>query len=82
MLVLLYLNLFTVHIRPKKCGIKLMIIITILKFCHDRYKTQEICDKIVYGFLLGLKFVPDWFFTNKTTKKLYTPLFADDGILF
>ena len=54
----------------------------LLKFCHDRYKKQEICDKVVDSFLLALKFVPDWFVTNKTIKKLCTGLFPNEGILF
>ena len=52
-----------------------------LKYCNDRYKTQEICDKIVDDFLPALKFVSDWFVASKLIKKLYTALFADDGIL-
>ena len=31
-----------------------------LKYCHDKYKTHEICDKAVDSYLLALKFVPDW----------------------
>ena len=53
-----------------------------LKYCHDRYKTQELCDKVVDGFLPALKFVLDWFVTSKMIKKLYTVLYADDGLLF
>ena len=30
----------------------------ILKYCLDRYKTQEMSDKTVDTFLLTLKFVP------------------------
>ena len=37
-----------------------------LKFCLDRYGTQEMCDKAVKdAFLPTLKFVPDWFVTKK-----------------
>ena len=32
-----------------------------LKYCPDKYKTQEICDKAVDSSLLELNFVPDWF---------------------
>ena len=53
-----------------------------LKYYHDRYKTQEMCDKAVDGFLSALKFVLDWFVTSKMIKKLYTALFADDDVLF
>ena len=39
------------------------------------------CNKAVDDFLQALKFVLDWFVTNKTIKKLHV-LFADDYILF
>ena len=51
----------------------------ILRCCHDRYKTQEIYDKVVDDLLPALKFVPDWFATSKMIKKFYTALYADDG---
>ena len=41
-----------------------------LKYYTDRYKTQKRCDNTVDSFLAILKFVPDWFFRNKVTKKL------------
>ena len=40
-----------------------------LEYCHDRYKTQEMCNKAVDNFLPALKFVPDWFVTSKIIKK-------------
>ena len=42
----------------------------ILKYCLDRYKTQEMSDKTVDTFLLTLKFVPNWFVISKMIKKL------------
>ena len=48
-----------------------------LKYCLDRYKTQEICDKAVDNFLPALKLVIDWFVTSKIIRKL-----TDDNILF
>ena len=36
-----------------------------LKYCLDRYKSQEICDKAVDACLPALKFVPDRFVTTK-----------------
>ena len=30
-----------------------------LKYCHDRYKTQQMSTKAVNDFLPVLKFVPD-----------------------
>ena len=44
-----------------------------LKYCHDRYKTQQMCNKkFVDKFLPVLKFVPGWLVTSKMTKKLLT----------
>ena len=40
-----------------------------LKYCLDRYKTQEMHDKAVNNFLPTLKFVPHWFITSKMIKK-------------
>ena len=36
-----------------------------LKHCHDKYKTQEMCSKAGDSCLLALKFVPDWFVKRK-----------------
>ena len=30
-----------------------------LKYCLDKYKTQEMCDKAADDFLPALKFVPE-----------------------
>ena len=54
----------------------------LLKCCLGRYKTQDMCDKVVDSFLTTLKFVPDCFVTNKMIKKLYNVLFTDDNILY
>ena len=35
-----------------------------LKYCLDRYKTQDMCDKAVDTCLPALKFAPDWFATD------------------
>ena len=53
-----------------------------LKYCHDRYKTQEMCDEAVDDCLSALKFVPDWFLTAKMIKKLHETLFTNDDVLF
>ena len=53
-----------------------------LKYCLDRYKTQEMCDKAVDEFLPALKFVPDWFITNKMLEKLIDALFVNDDVIF
>ena len=36
-----------------------------LKYCLDRYNAQEMCHKAVDDYLLALKFIADWFVTNK-----------------
>ena len=51
-----------------------------LKFPLDRYKNQEMCDKVDDSLPI-LKFVPDWFVTNEIMKKLQNALFRDDDIL-
>ena len=53
-----------------------------LKYCLDRYKAQEMCDKAVDDFVSRLKFVPDWFVTDKMIKKLHIGLIGYDDILF
>ena len=40
------------------------------------------CDEAVDDSLAELKLIPDWFATSKMIKKLYTALYADDGLLF
>ena len=40
------------------------------------------CDKAVDDSLAALKLIPDRFVTSKMIKKLYTNLYADDGLLF
>ena len=40
------------------------------------------CDKAVDDFLPALKFVPDWFVTNKMLEKLDDTLFANDDVIF
>ena len=48
--------------------------------CPDRYKTQEIC-KVIDDCLVALKFIPDWFVTNKMLEKSQYNLLADVDIL-
>ena len=52
-----------------------------LKYCLHIYKTQEVCDKAVDAFLPILKFVPDWFVTNKLLEKLDNVVSANDDML-
>ena len=59
-----------------------MKILVVLKYCHDKYKTQVMCDKAVDACLLSLKFVPDWFVRNQMSEKLDNTVFPDDYIAF
>ena len=45
-----------------------------LKYYHDRYKTQEMCNKAVDDFLSALKFVLDCLVPSKIIKKLLTQM--------
>ena len=40
------------------------------KYCVDKYKTQETSEKFVDAFLSLLKFVLNWFVTNKMLEDL------------
>ena len=40
--------------------------------------TQEMCDEAIDTSLLALKFVPDWFVTNKMLEKLDVVFSNDD----
>ena len=53
-----------------------------LRYCHDKYKTQNVCDNAVYSCLLALENVTDWFATSKMIKKLDSVIFCDDYIVF
>ena len=52
----------------------------LLRYVPDQYKTQQMCDKAVDDCLAALKFVPNWFVTSKTIKKLFTVLYTDENI--
>ena len=49
-----------------------------LKYYPDRYKAQKMCDESVADCLSALKFVADWFVTDKMIKKLHKPSFHND----
>ena len=53
-----------------------------LKYCDDKYKTQQMCDKAVGSFLQALKFVPDWFVTSNMILKCDGAVFANDDSLW
>ena len=54
----------------------------LIVYCPYKYITQKMSDKAVGDSLAALKLIPDWFVTNKMIKKLYTDLYAGDGLLF
>ena len=53
-----------------------------LKYCYDRYQTQEMCDKAVVAYLPALKLVSNQFFTNKMLKKLDGAVFSNNKKVF
>ena len=70
MFILLNLILFLIDISLQKCEIVVSKEPLMLKYCHDRYETQDMWDRVVDSYLLGLKFVPDWFVMSKMIKTL------------
>ena len=53
-----------------------------LKYCFDRYKILEICNKAFNFFLPTLQFVHNWFVTNNMIKKLDDAVLSIDGKVF
>ena len=51
-------------------------------YCPDKYKTQKNFDEIVDNCLSALKFISDWFATNKMLEKFDNVLHANDNMLF
>ena len=50
------------------------------KYCLDRYKTQEMCNKAFDTFLRTLKIVLNWFVTSEMLGKLDNVIFWNDNI--
>ena len=42
----------------------------LIVYCPHKYETQRMCDE-ADDCLAALKFIPDWFFTNKMIKTFY-----------
>ena len=72
----LYLILFLINVKLKKCVTVLLIV-----YCPDKYDTQRMCDKAAGDSLAALELIPDWFVTSKMIKKLFTALYADENKL-
>ena len=50
-----------------------------MQLIPDRFKTQEICDKVLRDDSSYLQFVPDWFVTNQGVDLWYDHHCDDDG---
>ena len=64
------------------CDIAVSLYLSLVVYCHDKNITQKMCDEAVDNSLPALKLIPDWFVTSKMIKKLYTALYANNGLLF
>ena len=64
------------------CDIVVSLYPFLIVYCPDKYKTQKMCHEAVDDCLAALKLIPDWFVTSKMIKKLFTALYANDGLLF
>ena len=53
-----------------------------LRYVPNQYKAQQICNKAVHDCIAALKFIPDWFVTNKMINKIFTALHAGENILY
>ena len=51
-----------------------------LEICFDNCKSQEMCDRTLDACLSSLKFLPDWFVTNKMLKDFDNTVFLKDEI--
>ena len=51
-------------------------------YCPNWYKTQTVRDEAVDDSLVALKFIPDWFVSNKALAKSDNAFNAHDDILF
>ena len=49
-----------------------------MQFVPEYFKTQEVCDKAFEKDFLSLKFIPDWFVTQRQIKIWYDDYFYDD----
>ena len=66
MIMHMHFNLYLIAVRLKKCVKKLLILIFLqCSLFLINFKTQEMCDKATDAYLPALKFVPNWFVTNK-----------------
>ena len=51
-------------------------------YCPYTCKTKRMCDEAVDDCLTALKFIPDWFVTNKMLEKFHDAVNAKDDVIF
>ena len=66
----LYLILFLISIKPKKCVSVVSEDPFLIVNFPDKYKAQRMCDETANDSLAVLKLTPDWFLTSRVIKKL------------
>ena len=54
----------------------------IVVYCPDKCKTQNMYDEAVDDCLEALELIPDWFVTSNGIKKRFISLYSDDNILY
>ena len=75
----LYLVLFLIDIKLREVVSDDSFLIA---YYPDNCVTQKMYDKAVDNYIASLKYIPDWFLTNKMIKKLFKALYADKNILY
>ena len=64
------------------CDIVVSLYHFLIVHCPDKYITQKMFDEALDDCLAALKLFSDWFVKSKMIKKLYTGMYAGDGLLF
>ena len=54
----------------------------LIVYYPNKYISQKTCDEAVDDSLAAMKLIPDWFFTSKMIKNLFTASYADENILY
>ena len=78
----LYLILFMIGVKLKKCDRVVSGGLFFIVYCPGRYKAQRMSDESVDDILATLKFIPDWFVTSKILEKSDIPLHANNDMVF
>ena len=72
----LYLIIFLINIKIKKCVTVVSKDPFFIVYCPDKYKTQRMCDEVVDDSLAALRLIPNWFVTSKMIKGCVCYIFA------